>query len=171
MIANRPLVLRSNRFLGAALTDAGLILNEDLEAANEKVLQAVQKEDPRGANLLNILLYDLQKLDEPALIDETLEQHDIGVIDLANYDLSFLTETEVSFSICWSTFTVPFDCVENFTMIATAYYLSKPTIDFWESQFDGPIIWYVSSVASIADALARAETEIEAKSNEKKGAT
>lgn len=166
MIANRPLVLRSNRFLGAALTDAGLILNEDLEAANEKVLQAVQKEDPRGANLLNILLYDLRKLDEAALIDETLEQNDIGVIDLANYDVGYLSEIKISMSICWSTFTVPFDCVENFTMIATAYYLSKPTVEFWEQEIDTPILWYVSPVASIAEALTRAEAELESKQRE-----
>jgi len=38
---NRPLILRSNRFLGSALVERALITNESLEAANEKLLDII----------------------------------------------------------------------------------------------------------------------------------
>ncbi|MGE9294649.1 MAG: hypothetical protein ACQKBW_13645 [Puniceicoccales bacterium] len=155
MIPNRPLVLRSNRFLGSALIERGLLKNEDLEAANERLLEAIQKGDARTANLLNILLYDLRNLEEADLIDSIMEDEGIGIIDLANYDLAFLKDSKVDIDLCWATYTVPFDQVEGFTMIATAYYLSKPAMTFWEEQFPGPVLWYVCSVGSIAESLER----------------
>ncbi len=155
MIPNRPLVLRSNRFLGSALIEKGLLKNEDLEAANERLLEAIQSGDARTANLLNILLYDLRILEEPDLIDAIMEDEDIGIIDLGNYDLSFLVEHPIDMDLCWATYTIPFDQVEGFTMIASAYYLSKPAVSFWEEQFPGPVLWYVSSVGSIAEAIER----------------
>lgn len=158
MIANRPLILRSNRFLGSALIDRGLIRNEDLEASNEKLLGAIQKGDMRSANLLNILLYDLKCLDETALIDLIVEDSGLGLIDLANYDVSYLAGTGVDIDLCWATFTIPFDQVEGFTMVATAYYMSKPTVAHWEEYFGGEVIWYLASVASIAEALERVQS-------------
>jgi len=155
MITNRPLVLRSNRFFGSALIDAGLIDNEALESANERLLEAVQQGDHRGANLLNILLYDLKVLDETALLDHLVESNPVGIIDLANYDISTIGQLDVNIELCWSTFTLPFDRVENLTMIASAYYLSKPAVNYWDEQFGGQTIWYITSVASIADALER----------------
>lgn len=155
MIPNRPLILRSNRFLGSALIERGLLANDDLEAANQKLLEGIQKGDARSANLLNILLYELKVLEEADLIDSIVEQDDVGIIDLANYDLGFLSNQNVNLDICWATYTIPFDQVEGFTMIATAYYLSKPAVTYWEEQFPGPVLWYLCSVGSIAESLER----------------
>ncbi len=169
----RPLILRSNRFLGSALLERQQIKQEDLEAANEKLLENVQNGDMRGANLLNILLYDLKVIDESALIDVVTENEDIGLIDLAHYDMVKFREINVDIELCYATYTVPFDRVEDFTMVATAYYLSKPTIQYWEDTIGGNIIWYVCSVASIAEAIERASQIAQsaelAASEEKKG--
>lgn len=152
----RPLILRSNRFLGSALLERNLIKTEDLEAANEKLLEAVQSGNMRGANLLNILLFDLKTVDEAQLVDEITEDESVGLIDLSNYDMGKFREINADIDLCYATYTVPFDKVEDFTMVATGYYLSKPTIQYWEEALGGNIIWYVCSVASIAEAIERA---------------
>jgi len=152
----RPLILRSNRFLGSALLERNLIKVEDLEAANEKLLEHVQNGDMRAANLLNILLFDLKVIDENVLIDSVTEDEDVGLIDLAHYDMAKFREINADIELCYATYTVPFDKVEDFTMIATSYYLSKPTVHYWEETIGGNIIWYLCSVASIAEAIERA---------------
>jgi len=166
---NRPLILRSNRFLGSALVERALITNESLEAANEKLLDIIQSGNLKGASLLNILLYDLGVLNENELIDKIVEEYRLGMIDLTSYDLNSLREIELDLDLCWVTFTVPFDRIENFVKIATAYYLSKPARAFWEEQFAGSqIIWYVSSLASIAGALDRFVGELNVEASEGK---
>ena len=156
MLEQRPLVLRSNRFLGAALLERGLVSNEVLEAANEKLLEIVQAGDLRGASLMNILSFELKALDEAALIDSLVEEDDVSLIDLINYDLSKFRDMRVNTDVCWATFTIPFDRVEDFYMVATGYYLSEPAKQYWTDELDGKIIWYVASIASIAEALERA---------------
>lgn len=152
----RPLILRSNRFLGSALLERNLIKVEDLEAANEKLLEHVQNGDMRAANLLNILLYDLKSIDESSLVEAVTEDENIGLIDLAHYDMAKFREINADIELCYATYTVPFDRVEDFTMVATAYYLSRPTVQYWEETIGGNIIWYICSVASIAEAIERA---------------
>lgn len=158
---HRPLILRSNRFLGSALVERALLTNENLEVANEKLLEIIQSGNLRKANLLNILLYELNVLDESKLIDTLIEEFHLGLIDLANYDLSALKEMGLDFDLCWATFTVPFDKVENYVKIATSYYLSKPARTYWEEQFEGAqIIWYISSLGSVVNTLERATAEM-----------
>lgn len=153
----RPLILRSNRFLGSALVERGIIKVEDLEAANEKLLESVQSGNMRAANLLNILIYELKSVDENALIEKVVEEEEgVGLIDLSNYDMGKFREMKVDIELCYATYTIPFDRVEDFTMVATAYYLSKPTIQYWEETIGGNIIWYLCSVGSIAEAIERA---------------
>ncbi|MEM8548068.1 MAG: TRAP transporter TatT component family protein [Pseudomonadota bacterium] len=73
MSEQRPLILRSNRFLGSALIERGLVTAEDLEVANEKLLETIQAGDIRGASLLNILIYEQKALDEALLLDSLVE--------------------------------------------------------------------------------------------------
>ena len=79
----------------------------------------------------------------------------IGLIDLNNYDLGKVRQLNIDPDLCWATYTIPFDKVENFTFCATAYYLSRPAIQHWEQQLGGPVIWYVSSVTSISYGIER----------------
>ncbi|MBC2593124.1 hypothetical protein H5P28_02510 [Ruficoccus amylovorans] len=160
MLEQRPLVLRSNRFLGAALLERDLVSNADLETANEKLLEVVQAGDLRSASLLNILIFELKALDETKLIDSLMERDEVSLIDLGNYDLGKFREMRVNIDVCWATFTIPFDRVEDFYMVATGYYLSEPAKQYWAEQFDGNILWYVASITSIAEALDRAGREL-----------
>lgn len=159
MVENRPLILRSNRFLGSALLERELITNEQLEAANEILLSSVQSGDLRGVNLINILLFDLKVLDEDLLMDQILDEVKIGIVDLRNYDLSDFATFNLETDLCLATYTLPFDRVEDIYMVATAYYLSKPVIQFWEEQLPGKVLWYVSSAASISEAIERIDLQ------------
>jgi hypothetical protein len=152
-LENRPLILRSNRFLGSALLERDLISNDDLEAANEKLLEAIQAGDLRNASLLNVLLLDLKTLDENVLLEYQLEHENVGAIDLEPFDLSDMAQQPLELDLCQATYTVPFDRVETVTLVATSYYLSKPAVDYWTQQLGGNILWYVSGVSSILSAI------------------
>ena len=158
----RPLIMRSNRFLGSALIERNLLSVETLEAANEKLLENIQAGDLRSANLLNILLFEMKAFEEQALIDQIVEESNIGLIDLHNYNmLKIGNEVALDHDLCWATYTVPFDKVEEFTFLATAYYLSKPAIKAWEDAMSGRLVWYTSSITSIFNALGRLEGQDE----------
>ncbi|MGF1450397.1 MAG: hypothetical protein ACFB20_13400 [Opitutales bacterium] len=167
MEVHRPLVMRSNRFLGSALVERNLIEVGDLETANAKLLEIIQSGEMRQASLLNILMYDMQVLEEEALIERILEDTGLGLIELGSYDLTRMDTPSWDIGACWATQTVPYDAIEGFHFVATAYYLSQPARKWWEELLDGEIIWYVAPMASIADCLeqlqeAQASAEAEA---------
>lgn len=154
-LENRPLILRSNRFLGSALLEREIISNEVLESANERLLEIIHSGDLRNASLLNVLMLDLKALDERVLIDHTLENEKIGAVDLENYDISNVITKELDVDVCHATYTIPFDEVEGIQMVATAYYLSRPAVAYWEDILGGRVLWYLSSVTSIVNAIER----------------
>lgn len=153
----KPLILRSNRFLGAALQEAGLITVEQLEAANQQFLDQIQGGDICGANLLYNLIGGEPPVDEATLIDHALDRFDVGVIDLALLDLSRRPEAAVDFASCWATQTVLFDSVDGIHFLASTYYFSKPVIKHWEKMLGGTLLWYVTSCVAMASALERFE--------------
>jgi hypothetical protein len=149
----RALILRSNRFLGSALVEKNLITTEYLEAANEKLLECLQNGDFKRASLLKILLYEMECLDEEAIIEYQVENYSLGLVDLTNYTLAKLVDMGVDYEACLATWSLPYDKVENFYLVATAYYLSQPVIKFWEEQLKGPVIWYCCSLGCITSAF------------------
>jgi len=166
----RPLILRSNRFLGSVLIERGLVGSEDLEAANEKLLEFIQAGNIRGASLLNILIFDLKVLDEAAFLDSMVDIDEVKLIDLQNYDISRAAEMSLDTDICWATYTLPFDRVENFFMVATCYHHSTPAIQYWTELLGGEIIWYTAGVNTISSALDRLTLLIEEQAKEKEQA-
>jgi hypothetical protein len=54
---------------------------------------------------------------------------------------------------CWATWSVPFDREEEFTFVATAYYLSPAVRSFWEKQTGGPILWFGTTLDAVAEYL------------------
>jgi hypothetical protein len=48
---------------------------------------------------------------------------------------------------------VPFDREEEFWFVATAYYLSPAVRAFWEKELGGPILWFGTTLETIADYL------------------
>ena len=157
MQQHRALILRSNRFLGSALVDKGLVSSGDLEEANGKFMEAIQSADLKSASILSTLLFDLKKLDEAKLLDYLVEEQKLGLIDLNFVELQTLRPMNVDLSLCWASSTVPFDYVEGTYMVASCYCLSAPVIKHWEEHLDGRVIWYATSTSSLSRALERIE--------------
>ena len=157
MKEHRALILRSNRFLGTALVEHGLVSADDLESANEKFMQAIQASDLKRASILSALLFETKALEEQDLLELLVEEEGLGLIDLNFVNLPSLRSFNIDLALCWVTSTIPFDKVENTYMVATCYRLSLPVIKYWEEILDGRVIWYGTSMSSMARALERIE--------------
>lgn len=147
----RQLILRSNRFLGSALVDRGLIEQASLEQANEQLIDLIQTQEVHRPCLLQILVYDLKVLEEEALLESLAKGAPVGMIDLRSVAIRLPAGTDPS--ECGATGTVPFDYREGMHFVATTYYYSKPVRDFWEEKLDGSISWFVTTVAGMNEAL------------------
>lgn len=157
-----PIILRSNRFLGNNLVNHELITLEQLEAANNVLLDKIDAENIKEASLLRILLWEVDALNESDLIDFLVDKHEVGLVDLAFY--SYLPNMGDLYSIedCWSTWTVPFDHENGFYFLATAYYLSKPVIDLWEDRLEGRVMWFATDLGGLSTLLENAEQDMKA---------
>jgi len=151
--------MRSNRLLGSALIEHNLVKFEDLEAANERLLEIAASGDMRRSSVLNILAYETKVLREEDLLHHVVDDHAVGVIDLRSYDVPDEVKKEVDIGACWATWCVPFDREENFHFVATAYYLSPAVRAHWEKTLGGQIIWQATTMEIIADFLDRLQTE------------
>lgn len=150
---HRPLLMRANRLLGAALVEHNLVKIEDLEAANEKFIEIVNGDQHRQSTILGILAFDLKVLKEDDVLHHIVEADGIGLVDLRDYEVPDEVRKKVDFAACWATWSVPFDREEEFTFVATAYYLSPAVRNFWEKQTGGPILWFGTTLEGIADYL------------------
>lgn len=150
---HRPLMMRANRLLGAQLVEHNLVKIEDLEAANEKLIEAVSGNQLRRVTVLGILAYDMKVVNEDEVLHHIVESEGVGLVDLRDYDVPEETRKELDVGACWATWSVPFDHEEEFTFIATAYYLSPAVRAYWEKALGGPILWYGATLEAIADYL------------------
>lgn len=150
---HRPLLMRANRLLGAQLVEHNLVKIEDLETANEKFIEVVAGDQPRQSTILGILAYDMKVLKEDEVLHHLVESDGIGLVDLRDYEVPDDSKKNLDYGACWATWSVPFDKEEEFTFIATAYYLSPAVRTFWEKQVGGPILWFGTTLEAIADYL------------------
>lgn len=151
----RSLLMRANRLLGASLVEANLVSVDQLENANEKLLELIADGTPRQCTLLGVLAYDLKAVKEEDVLQHCVDEHGIGLIDLHAYEGSEEVRVGLNHAACWATWTLPFDRDEDFVLVATAYYLSPAVRTFWEKQLGGHIIWYGATLETISDALER----------------
>ena len=156
---HRQLLMRSNRLLGAGLVEANLVKIEDLEKANEKLLEIMQADQPRQSTVLGILAYQMKVLREEDLLQHIVDNEGCGLVDLRGYDVPDEVKKNTDIPTCWATWSVPFDHDEDFHFIATAYYLSPAVRSFWEKQYSGPILWFGSTLEIIADYLEKLAAE------------
>lgn len=156
---HRQLSMRSNRLLGAGLVEANLVKIEDLEKANEKLLEIMQADQPRQSTVLGILAYQMKVIREEDLLLHVSENEGTGLVDLRGYDVPDEVKKSTDIPTCWATWSVPFDHDEDFHFIATAYYLSPAVRSFWEKQYTGPILWFGSTLEVIADYLEKLVAE------------
>ncbi|MCB1123157.1 MAG: hypothetical protein KJT03_16505 [Verrucomicrobiae bacterium] len=157
-----PIILRSNRFLGNNLVNHEFITLEQLEKANNILLDKIDAENVKEASLLRILMWEQDTINESDLIQFQVDKCEIGLVDLAFY--SYLPNMNGSFSIedCWCTWTVPFEVENGFYFLASAYYLSKPVIEMWEERLAGHVMWFATDLGGISNLLENAEQDVNA---------
>lgn len=159
MTEYRPLLMRANRLLGSALIEHNLVKFEDLEAANERLLEVAATGQVRQSSVLSILVYEKKVLREEDVLHHVVDDHGVGVVDLRGYDVPEELRKETDLDACWATWSVPFDREEDFHFIATAYYLSPAVRSYWEKKLGGQIIWQATTMEIIADFLDRLHAE------------
>jgi len=155
----RPLLMRANRLLGSALIEHNLVRFEDLEAANERLLEVAASGQVRQSSVLSILVYERKVLREEDVLHHVVDDHGVGVIDLRGYDVPEEVRKAIELDACWATWSVPFDREEDFHFVATAYYLSSAVRTYWEKKLGGHIIWQATTMDIVADYLDRISAE------------
>jgi hypothetical protein len=159
----RPLMMRANRALGSSLVEHNLISVEDLDAANERLLELASSEQVvENPSLLQILIHEKSALTEEHLLTYQVEEMGLGLIDLTNYEQPYDLRKTIDTDVCLATWTVPLDTEEGINLLATAYYLSPAVKNHWERQITTPIIWYVTSMENISDFIRKLLVEREA---------
>jgi hypothetical protein len=156
---NRSLLMRANRLLGANLVETNLVKIEDLDQANEKLLNSIADEQPRQCTVLGILAYDLRVLREEDVLQHVVDNEGVGLIDLRNYEVPDEVKKKVDPAACWATWSVPFDREEDFHFVATAYYMSPAVRTYWEKECGGPVLWFGTTLEGIAEFLEKLEAE------------
>lgn len=151
----RSLLMRANRLLGASLVEANLVNVEQLENANEKLLELISSAAPRQCTLLGVLAYDLKVVREEDVLQHCIDEHNVGLVDLRAYEGIDAAKLGFNPAACWATWSVPFEREEDFTFIATAYYMSPAVRTYWEKQMGGPVVWYGTTLEMIAETLER----------------
>src|SRR6478609_23279 len=164
----RPLLMRANRLLGSALIEHNLVKFEDLEAANERLLEIAASGQVRQSSVLSILVYEKKVLREEDVLHHVVDDHGVGVVDLRGYEVPDEVKKDMDIDACWATWSVPFDREEDFHFVATAYYLSPAVRTHWEKKLGGHIIWQATTMDIIADFLDRITAE---RSDGRKGGT
>src|SRR5690606_5936593 len=129
---HRSLLMRSNRLLGAHLVEANLVKIENLEAANERLLELISSGDYRKGSVLSILAFELQVVKESDVLHHVMDEHGVGLIDLTGYAVPEDLRTTTELGACWATWSLPFDREEDVYFVATAYYMSPAVRTFWE---------------------------------------
>ena len=147
--------MRANRLLGAGLVEHNLVKIEDLEKANERLLEIIATNQPRQATVLGVLAYELKVIREEDVLQHLVEADGLGLVDLRGYEPPDDTKKGLDMDACWATWSVPFDQEEDFTFVASAYYLSPAVRSYWEKKFEGPILWFGTTLEGIAEHLDR----------------
>lgn len=159
MSSHRSLLLRSNRVLGASLVEHNLVNIEHLEAANERLFEILKSGVTPQASLLAILLGEMGSLHEADLIGFAIREYGLGLIDLNDHLLTDETREMIEPELTWATWVVPFDREDGFNFLATSYYLSAAARQYWEDRLEGQVIWYITSMNSIVQTVARVKEE------------
>jgi hypothetical protein len=150
---NRSLLMRANRLLGAGVVEHNLVKIEDLEKANERLLEIIASNQPRQATVLGVLAYELKVIREEDILQHLVETEGLGLVDLRSYEPPEETKKGLDIDACWATWSVPFDQEEDFTFVASAYYLSPAVRSYWEKRYKGPILWFGTTLEGIAEHL------------------
>jgi len=156
---HRSLLMRANRLLGAHLVEANLVKIDNLEAANERLLELISTGDHRKGSVLSILAYELQVVNETDVLQYVMEEHGLGLVDLRSYEVPDDLRSSYDVGACWATWSLPFDREDDVFFVATAYYLSPAIRVYWEKQLGGPIVWFGTTQEMLADYFEKLEAQ------------
>jgi hypothetical protein len=157
---HRSLLMRANRLLGAQLVEQNFVKIEDLERANERLLEVLNSGSARQITVLGILAYDLKVLREEDVLAQLAEHEGLGLVDLRHYEINDDLKKALNPGACWATWSIPFDREEDVTSIATAYWLSPAVRTFWQKHYGGQIVWYGTTLDAVADFLEKIEPSV-----------
>jgi hypothetical protein len=156
---HRSLLMRANRLLGANLVEANLVKIDNLESANERLLELISSGDYRKGSVLSILAFELQVVKEGDVLQHVMDEHGVGLIDLRAYDVPDDLRATLDVGACWATWSLPFDREEDVYFVATAYYLSPAVRTYWEKHLSGPIVWFATTQEMLADYFEKLEAQ------------
>lgn len=157
----RPLMMRSNRLLGASLVEHSLIKIETLEQANDRLLELMASADDVPVSLLQVLVVEKKAITEQQILNFLSEEMGLGVVDLTNYDQPDEVRKRIDPDACWATWSVPFDLEEGVHFVASAFYLSPAVRSYWEGELEGPIQWYATTAENISEFLTKLKIDRE----------
>lgn len=161
MASLKPLIMRSNRLLGASLVEQGLVSIDDLDEANDRLVELMSAQaNSVQVSLLSILISEKQAIDENKLLELQVEDHGLGLIDVRDIDFPDELKASLDPKASWATLTVPFDQIEETTYLATAFYLSPAVRSYWEETIPGDVVWFASTVESLTDFLEKFDSGI-----------
>lgn len=149
--------MRANRLLGAHLVEANLVKIENLEAANERLLELISMGDYRKGSVLSILAFELQVVKEGDVLQHVMDEHGVGLVDIRSYDVPEDLRNTVELGACWATWSLPFDREEDVYFVATAYYLSPAVRTYWEKTLGGPIVWFGTTQEMLSEYFEKLE--------------
>ena len=162
----KTLILRGNRALATSLTELNLVSANDLALANERLVRILQSGDYAHASILRILIYEMNVLQENAVLEKTK----YPLIDLKNMELPSPEKFGFDIKLCEATGCIPFHNEDSFYFFATIHSLSSPFVDYWNDSIQGNILWYSTDLDSFYQTLENAEksANVETENNEKK---
>lgn len=153
--AYKTLSLTANRALAAMLIESELVSVDDIDRANDQILAFIESGNLRQVSIINILAYELKVLDEADYISYVTEKLQFPLINLHNYNIRKFDDEGSNPDRCIATWSVPFDQVGDYTMVASTYCPAKAVIRHWEEILPTRILWYATSQSSISEALER----------------
>ncbi|MFZ9745189.1 MAG: hypothetical protein ACO3G4_00995 [Opitutaceae bacterium] len=151
---HRSLLMKANRQLGLTLVDRNLLQAEQLQEATDRWLEWVTGGE-RAASLLRVVTQSLKFLREEDLLCHTMEHEGVGLVELRDFDVPDEFRRLPDPGACWATWTVPFDRLDGFTCLASAYLLSPVAKAHWESQIEGPLLWFATTLEGVTEHLGR----------------
>ena len=152
---DRSLFIRGNRAMGLALVQAGLVSQQNLDQANARLIDCLRSGVLKGSGILPILTHEMNALPENHLLQHQAAQLGMGLIDLGSYQVRTPPGTDAA--MCWATWTLPIDEREGIRFLASAYYLSQPVREAWETLCGGPVVWYAASLETLIAAIEKIE--------------
>lgn len=151
---HRSLLMKANRQLGLTLADRNLLQAEQLQEATDRWLEGLAGGEP-GASLLRVITHSLKFLREEDLLRHAMEHEGIGLVDLGDFDGPDEFRRLPDPDACWATWTVPFDRLDGFTCLASAYALSPVAKAHWEGRIEGPVLWFGTTLDGLSEHLGR----------------